>query len=89
MGKVKLEIEFKPSDALRDVTINGRSVDFSGEKGSIDLEELKTYRLIWTIKGEEGTKYSLKILSPPNINLEVTRVLDESKKDTGYFLIEL
>ena len=87
--KVNLVIEFKTDCDLYEVTIGGNDIYFTDEKATIELEEGNTYLLEWTVKGEEGCEYSLKILEPPNNGLDITRKLDSSKKDTGHYSIEL
>ena len=87
--KVKLVIEFKTNCELYTVSIDGVPIYFPNDEATMELEEGNTYLLEWTVEGEEGCEYSLKILEPPNIGLDITRKLDSSKKDTGQYYIEI
>lgn len=86
---VKLVIEFKTDCELYIITIDGKRIYFIEGISTIELEEGKTYLLEWTVEGEEGCEYSLKISEPPDIRLDITRKLDSSKKDTGQYYIEI
>ncbi len=87
--KVNLVIEFKTDCEMYEVTIDEERIYFTDGKATIELEEGKTYLLEWTVMGEEGCEYSLKILEPLNIGLDITRKLDSSGRDTGQFYIDL
>jgi hypothetical protein len=89
MSKTKVEIEFKTDAELYRVYIDGKKVIFDNEKCSVELEVGTCYSLTWFVMGEEGAKYSIKIIKPLNIKLFVSRVLDYYKKDAGQFWLEL
>ena len=86
--KVNLVIECKTDCEMCEITIDGERI-YCNRKTTLELERGKTYLLEWTVMGEEGCEYSIKILEPPNIEFEIKRKLDSKKRDTGQHYIEI
>jgi len=85
---VKVVIECKTDCEMCKVTIDGERI-YCNRKTTLELIKGKTYELEWTVMGQEGCEYSLKILEPHYLIWEITRKLDSSGKDTGHHYIEV
>ncbi len=65
--------------------LNGRNILKNSGTTTINLKDGETYILQWYVDSQQGARYSLKITSPAEAEVDITRTLKHSGRDYGGF----
>jgi hypothetical protein len=86
---VDLALIFRTNANTNRITIDQDQVYFNEGYAALKLEPGKQYLLGWFVLGDAGSFYEFGIREPLKNAFHLTKILDETGKDTGHLWVRV